>query len=400
MLKTLLEFWPFGPKPREPDPETLRTRSNGRIQMPVTPPSLGLCRVWRRKRRRLGAALLAVAIAAQGLPRARADEAARGLERYNAPIQAAVDRALAYLARNQLPDGSFPAPMPHNTAIASLCAMAFLVRGHVPDRGPYGTVLHKVIDFVLRTRTKEGLLVNGNHRSHGPMYSHSISTLMLSEVSGMATPEQQARLEPVLGRALQILLAAQAISKDSRYQGGWRYQPTSRDSDISCTGWALMALRSARNNGAHVPIQAARRAVAFVLRCRNPDGGFAYQPGGGSGVARTGTALLCLELSGRHGTDECRRAGEYILEHIPLNPDDRFFYYAQYYCSQAMFQLGGKYWEQFAAALFQQALGRQNADGSWPPGHSTENQAGPCYSTAMTILAIGVVYRQLPIYQR
>jgi len=95
-----------------------------------------------------------------------------------------------------------------------------------------------------------------------------------------------------------------------------------------------------------------------------------------------------------------RNAGDWILEHMPLNPDDQFFYYAQYYCSQAMFQLGGKYWEQFAAALFEQALGRQRADGSWPQGRSTESQAGPCYSTAMTVLALGVVYRQLPIYQR
>ena len=40
------------------------------------------------------------------------------------------------------------------------------------------------------------------------------------------------------------------VEKKPQHQGGWRYQPHSRDSDLSLTGWAVMALRSARLNGA------------------------------------------------------------------------------------------------------------------------------------------------------
>ena len=36
-------------------------------------------------------------------------------------------------------------------------------------------------------------------------------------------------------------------------QGGWRYTPNATDSDLSHSGWAFMALRSARNSGAPVP---------------------------------------------------------------------------------------------------------------------------------------------------
>jgi len=58
-----------------------------------------------------------------------------------------VDRGLAYLAKSQLPDGSFPGEMHKNTAITSLCVMAFLARGYAPELAPYGEVIDKGIDF-------------------------------------------------------------------------------------------------------------------------------------------------------------------------------------------------------------------------------------------------------------
>ncbi len=329
----------------------------------------------------------------------RADRPVVSLSRFEAPVDAAVNQALEYLASQQLDDGSFPARMNSNTAIASLCVMAFQARGETPESRRFGPVVNRGIDFVLGSADDKGLLV-GTERSSGPMYSHTISTLMLCEVSGMVSPERQKRIDTVLPRALAIIIEAQKRPKSARFRGGWRYQPTSSDSDISCTGWALMALRSARNSGAAVPRSAVDAAVAFVLRCRNSDGGFAYQPGGGSGPARTGTALLCLELSGRHGSEPCRKAGDWILKNLPLNENDQFYYYGLYYTAQGMFQLGGAWWEQFAAWMFDSALKRQKPDGSWPAGHSNEEKAGPCYSTAMTVLALSVVYRQLPIYQR
>src|SRR5690349_12098858 len=53
--------------------------------------------------------------------------------------EAAVQRALKWLATNQSPDGSWPAGQ--DVGIAGLCTMCFLAAGHQPDRGPYGKVL-------------------------------------------------------------------------------------------------------------------------------------------------------------------------------------------------------------------------------------------------------------------
>jgi hypothetical protein len=233
------------------------------------------------------------------------------------------------------------------------------------------------------------------------MYSHGASTLMLLEVSGMVDPARQARIDEALAKALKLILAAQSIPKDEMNKGGWRYQPTGGDSDISCTGWQLMSLRSARNNGALVPTEAIEEGVKYILKCRHESGGFTYQPGGGPGLARTGTALLALELCGRHGDRTTLAAGEWILQNLPPGAGQGdFFYYGLYYCSQGMFQLGDKYWEGWAQRMYNIMLASQQKDGSWPVGGGPENTAGPCYSTAMTVLALSVSYRQLPIYQR
>jgi len=341
-------------------------------------------------------AALAAALPAQP---ARGDAAEATLTKYDKPVAAAIDKALAYLAKQQAENGSFAGQMQGNTAVASLSVMAFLAAGHTPGTGPYGEVINKGVDFVVSTQKSNGLLV-GESQSHGPMYSHCISTLMLSEVSGMLDPARQKAVDKALGWALKLILSAQGIQKGGGQQGGWRYQPTSSDSDISCSGWALMSLRSARNNGANVPKEAIEQGVQFVMNCRYNDGGFGYQPGGGSGLARTGTALLCLELCGRHRDEAAVGAGNWILQHLPNTYGEAFFYYALYYTSQGMFQLGGSHWERFATHMYEMMLKFHQADGSWPVGSSHEATAGPCYSTAMGVLAMTVAYRQLPIYQR
>ena len=78
--------------------------------------------------------------------------------------------------------------------------------------------------------------------------------------------------------------------------GGWRYVPHSNDCDLSHSGWASMALRSARNNGAPVPREAIDDALKYIARCSNKDGGFACQPGGGSSVAVLALSVSCRQL--------------------------------------------------------------------------------------------------------
>ena len=105
-------------------------------------------------------------------------------------VDPAVENALRYLARVQRADGSFPEGYGDSTGIPALVEMTFLSKAHLPTEGPYAEALNRCIDFVLANQKGDGLFEKGNAGT-GPMYAHNISTLFLSEVSGMVDPGRQ-----------------------------------------------------------------------------------------------------------------------------------------------------------------------------------------------------------------
>ena len=343
---------------------------------------------------------------------ARADTESPALAKYRGRVDLAVKKALAFMATRQKPDGSFDDRWRMNATVA-LPGMAFLSVGHTPGRGPYGEVINRCIDHILATPmgvhvanrptggAVEGYLARGN--PYGRMYSHAIATLFLTEVSGMVDPKRQKKIDALLPKALKLILTAQAVKKEARLAGGWRYSPHTSSSDLSISGCNLMALRSARLNGAPVPAEAIKKAIGFVNRCHNPaTGGFAYQPQPGEGKvtpAMSAVGLLCRELSGHHADEINRRCGDYLLAQAQqgsMFTTGHYRAYTIYYASNAMFQLGGTYWERFAPLLYKHLLSWQGTDGSavWPA------HGGKVYTTSMYVLALTVTYRQLPIYQR
>jgi len=261
--------------------------------------------------------------------------------------------------------------------------------------GEYAKPLNKVIDFLLSRQDAEGLYTGGQYGS-GPMYGHNIATLFLSEISGMVDPDRQKKINASLSRALALILRAQAVKKDARHQGGWRYHANSSDSDTSCSGWALMALRSAKLNGADVPDKAIADAVKYLYgNFSEKTGHFGYVSPNSQKNSLTGMGLLCLELCGEHGKPSTLKAADFILESFRKLEGAQFEFYGNYYNAQAMFQMGGKYWEAYADWMYETYLKKQKEDGSWD-----SKEAGQIYGTAMMTLAFTVPYRQLPIYQR
>jgi len=316
-------------------------------------------------------------------------------EKYQPQIEDAVDRALAYLAANQSEDGTSNDSYGRSVGVVSLVGMSFLSAGHLPGIGEYGATLQRCLSYVLDSQRSSGLLDKGDS-GHGLMYAHTIATLFLSECSGMVDPALQDRLDPVLANATRLILEAQAVTKNDNHQGGWRYNADSRDSDLSCSGWALMALRSAKLNGAPVPDEAIESAVKYVLRNHDPiEGRFGYTDPWGHSETLTGCGVLCLELSGKHGMESLFRAGDYIFANRQQIVGNAHEYYANYYNAQACFQLGGRYWTQYAEWMYGEYLAKQQSNGSWSNGRN-----GGTYGTSMMVLSFTVPYRQLPIYQR
>lgn len=311
-------------------------------------------------------------------------------------VDQAIEHGLEYLFAAQKDDGSFPGDHGTTVAISSLAAMSCLATGHVPGDVKYGLMIERALDYVLSHADETGYF---GKVGEGKMYAHSIATLLLTEVSGMVSKERQAQIDTMLPKAIKVILDAQNIKKSSYNDGGWRYTPDTTESDTSCSGWALMALRSARLNGAQIPKNAIERAVKYMHRHHHKEKGcFGYQNADQNPVTLSGAGILCLELCGRHEDPDSLSAAKFLMSvYREKLPKENYSYYGLYYASQGLFQIGGENWKEFSEWMYSTYLPMQRESGAWP---GRNNERSEAYATAMTILAFAVPFRQLPVYQR
>jgi hypothetical protein len=330
------------------------------------------------------AALLAILLPASAFAQAAAKDR----------LEQSIDRGLAFLALLQEKDGAWLANGTTHPAVTSLAVMAFLSAGHVPGEGPYRVNVEKGIRWVLTQQRPDGII---SATDWDEMYQHAICTMMLCESAAMCDKKTAALIRPTLENAVKRIVESQRPAGLNK--GGWRYRYGSDDADLSVSGWQILALRGARNLGFDVPAQSIDAAMQFVDKCRDPrSGGFAYMPGTQVTAACTATGILANELCGgreRHRSQEVMQAGAYLLR-SPLTADENHYFYTAYYCSQAMFQLGGNYWHIHRRHMHKTLLDSQQANGGW----LTNKSLGPNYATSMALLALTVEYRLLPIYQR
>jgi hypothetical protein len=333
-------------------------------------------------------------------------------------VEESIDRGLKYLATHQQPDGSFATRPTGQPGVTSLCVLAFLSRGHLPDQGPYGKSLANAIDFVLSCQRSNGLLSlvepESHHvhdgASHAGNYNHAIAGLMLGEVYGMCQNDQHERVRVAIDRALIFMRKQQTKPKRRAIdEGGWRYirQRTTIDADLSVTSWQLMFMRSAKNAEFDVPKGYVDEAMQYIKGCfDSKEQTFIYGHSPRDRIATRGVAgggIVSLALGGEHNSEMALAAGEWLLR----QSFDRYnrgagpYHYGAYYASCGMFQLGGDYWEKFYPRLSGALTRFQRADGSWDIERDYNgNTFGQCYTTSLSVLALTPPYQLLPIYQR
>ncbi|MEM7628922.1 MAG: prenyltransferase/squalene oxidase repeat-containing protein [Planctomycetota bacterium] len=313
-----------------------------------------------------------------------------------AGLDGSIERGLAYLAANQDPDGAWSGGrFGRNVAITSVACIALLADGHAPGRGAYGEAVQRGLDFVLSAAAENGLIAAD--AANGPMYGHGFAALFLGEVYGMTRgggdTAQSRRLHDALVRAVRL------IERTQNDEGGWRYNPVPYDADVSVTVCMVMALRSARNAGIEVDAGVIDRAVEYVRRCQNPDGGFKYQlQGGSSAWPRTAAGVATLFYAGIYSDDSIDEGLAYLKRAAgpASNTSTRaHYFYGHYYAVQAHFLAGGEHWAFWWPGVRDELLGRQLADGSWE-----DRSVGPAYGTAMALIVLQMPKRYLPIFQK
>lgn len=335
----------------------------------------------------LAALLLAAVPVHAGAQIGAASASAQSVEEITPDLRMAVGHGLSWLAHAQDDDGAYGSDSHYgkHVGITALAGLAFMSDGHMPGRGEYGEIVKKCVDFVVAARSESGLLAA--ETSHGPMYGHGFATLFLAEVYGMAP---QPAIRETLRKATRLIIATQ------NDEGGWRYQPVVADADISVTICQIMALRAARNAGIYVPKATIDRAVEYVRKSQNPDGGFRYMlNSGGSAFARSAAGVAALQYAGiYHGPDLQKGLG-FLMQFLPPREQSvGHYFYGHYYAAQAMYLAGDKHWNVWWPAIREELLAKQNEEGAW------QGQAGNEYGTAMALIILQIPNRLLPIFQK
>ena len=321
-------------------------------------------------------------------------------------VDVAIHRGIDYLVSEQFTDGRYAGAIndgqnrQHMAAMTSLSIMAMAAVGHQPtDPTPQGEAMSRAIDFVLQPDNRSSEFYFGVDGSR--MYGHGITTLMLAEMLGMGTDDaQDRRIRTALQGAIDLILASQKIGKPWQHRGGWRYTPNARDSDLSVSVWQVMALRSAKNAGIDVPVEAIDEAVEYIRRCYNErHGAFSYHSGRGPDYAMVAAGMLSMQVCGRYDAREVDSAAVW-LNSYELDVRHQWFFYGTYYYAQSMYQRGGSYAQQARRNVETILLRYQSEAGHWSAAGGQELTAGRVYATAMAVLSLSVKYHYLPIYQR
>lgn len=320
---------------------------------------------------------------------------------HNPSTKRAIERGLEYVVKTQAKNGSWTQEG-YAMAMTSLNGLALLSAGNTPERGKYRKNLRAALYFVLnQTRSRSfkasGLITTSSEER--PMYGHGFAVLFLAQVYGTtANRKLNTDIRIAIRRGVQL------ISKSQSREGGWYYSPDSYMDEGSVTIHQIQALRASQNVGITVKKSVIDKALKYLEKCQNSDGGIRYSAssGGPSSLALTVAGLACYYNCGVYDGKSVRQLTKFIKNRMYLNKKvvltggERNWHlmYTQHYASQAIFFQGGQFWKDYFQKMSKYLISRQENNGSW------SGSPGPVYSTPVGIMILTLPYRYLPINQR
>lgn len=305
------------------------------------------------------------------------------------------DRGLQYLASSQSEDGAWKGGQ-QGAGQTGLCVMAFLASGEDPNFGPYSSHVRKGLRSIIQSQdATTGYFGNS-------MYHHGFAMLALAEAYGAVDdrnlwPGGEASRQRSIGAALELSVMAAVTSQKKNSFGGWRYSPDATDADTSVSGAILVGLLAARNAGIEVPDESIDRAIAYYKSMTSDSGQVAYSGGLGGfdeSLARISIGTLVYAVARRKDLPQYDATLTYLKERLEQTGNDHYQEYTRYYQAQALFQGDVESWEKWNKLLIRELKEKQQADGSFP------GQFGNELGTSMSLLALALNYRFLPIYER
>lgn len=351
-----------------------------------------------------------------------------------------------------------------DTGLTALVMLSFLGAGYTHEEGRYAVEVDRALDWLISQQAVDGNLC-GNAEKFARMYCHAMATYCLAEAYGMqkevvlgpiidpealrfamdsgelaaahlssaatsqnilsviavngAVRSLQAnqiaysirRVDDLRLRAALAKAVAFTISQQDPKGGGWRYKQF-QEGDVSMLGWQLMSLKSAEIAGVNLPEAVRTRMKAFVESVRQGKSGglFGYRRNVVSSgrnsepvsPTMTAEALFCQQMLGYpRDSAASTESIAYLMRNPPRLSDVNFYYW--YYGTLAMYQHGGKPWQDWNASVRDMLIELQvqsgPMSGTWDPKDEWGRYGGRLYSTALATLSLEVYYRLLPLYR-
>lgn len=351
-----------------------------------------------------------------------------------------------------------------DTGLTALVMLSFLGAGYTHEEGRYAVQVDRALDWLISQQGADGNLC-GNAEHFARMYCHAMATYSLAEAYGMqketilgpiidpeavrfaldtgemaaaqissaATSQNllsviafngtlrsmQANQMAYSIRRVDDLRLRSALSKAVAFTirqqdskgGGWRYKE-GQEGDVSMLGWQLMSLKSAEIAGVNLPEAVRTRMKSFVESVRQGKSGglFGYRR---NVVARgrdsepvsatmTAEALFCQQMLGFPRDSAANTESiAWLMRNPPRLSNINYYYW--YYGTLAMYQYGGRPWQDWNGTvrdlLVDQQIQTGPMAGTWDPNDEWGRYGGRLYSTALATLTLEVYYRLLPLYR-
>ena len=302
----------------------------------------------------------------------------------------------------------------HDVGVTGLALLAFLGDNHTLRAGKYRDVVKRGVMWLRSEQQDNGLF--GSDTSHDYIYDHAIATYAMCEACGLsrsppAPAGRPARAQlprvapqPVLGLALPAAATA-TTTRRSR-------------------AWAIMAYEAGKFFELQVSDAALQCCAAWLDQVCDSNGRHGYRKQGelssrkpgdhktrfpvDRGEAMTAVGLFSRFFLGQNPKEVpvMKQAATLIGKKPPVWDEGAgaIDHYYWYYATYALFQIGGRPWQQWQKALGKAILPTQHQDrsrpnhlGSWDPVGAWGDDGGRVYSTAILTLTLQAHYRYSPL---
>jgi hypothetical protein len=315
----------------------------------------------------------------------------------SAETEAAVDNALAWLAKHQEEDGHWTGQDgdsdANKTATTGLALMAFLAAGNSEDTGPYHSNVERAERWLIDQQTPSGDFCSNTEGRYGYQQAMAAQAMAEAAVTGHR-PETLAAAK----------LALRAAAANQSREGSWSYRPPSGSDrpirgDLSITAWYSQFLHIARGHDLDANEDMLERVQNSLYSCFATEKGFGYADR--ANPSNSCTAMGCISIQMLRGPrDVARQSIAALSQNHPFpqleKKDENWRFYTAYFQTMCLFQDGGEAWKNWNEAMKTELLKLQVHEGKdagcWNGGELL-GYMGRAGMTAVSALCLEVYYR-------